>query len=85
MIELTQEQHRQLCVDPHTLVVDPQTRQRYVLVQAEVFEKLQDLLAVDDVGWTEAAYRSSMEVFAKDGWNDPAMDVYDALDPRRPS
>ena len=26
-----------------------------------------------------------MEVFGETGWDDPAMDVYDELDPRRPS
>jgi hypothetical protein len=28
-------------------------------------------------------YPHVMEVFGRDGWDDPAMDVYDELDPRR--
>jgi hypothetical protein len=33
-------------------------------------------------GWVSAATAAAMEVFAKDGWGDPPMEVYDALAPR---
>ena len=39
----------------------------------------------EDEDWAAYAYRAALEVFARDGWDDPEMDVYDALDPRRPT
>ena len=38
-----------------------------------------------DEDWADWAYRAALEVFARDGWDDPEMDAYDALDPRRPT
>jgi hypothetical protein len=86
MIELTAEQHRLLTqngTEP-CRAIDPATRTEYVLVRAEVYERLQRLLS-DEEGWTQDAYAAAMEVFARDGWDDPRMDAYDALDPRRSS
>jgi hypothetical protein len=37
----------------------------------------------EDAEWAEGAYRSAMEIFSRDGWDDPRMDIYDALDPRK--
>jgi hypothetical protein len=48
-----------------------------------VFERIQELLGGED--WIRDAYQAAMEVFARDGWDDPRMDVYDQLDPRRAS
>ncbi len=46
-----------------------------------MYERLKRLLSDED--WREDAYRAAMEVFARDGWDDPRMDVYDKLDPWR--
>lgn len=78
MIELTQEQRRELeAVRP----VAVPTNTTYVLVRGDVFELIKGLLG--DEAWTEGAYQAAMEVFARDGWDDPRMDMYDELDPRR--
>jgi hypothetical protein len=84
MIELTPEQHQVLIAhgaEP-ARAIDPATRAEYVLVPAAVYERIRDLIS-GDAGWLEGAYLASMEVFARDGWDDPRMDVYDAMDPRK--
>lgn len=37
----------------------------------------------DDHLFLREMYPHGMEVFGKAGWDDPAMDVYNDLDPRR--
>jgi hypothetical protein len=51
MIQLTEEQRRELReTDGESgRVVDPQTKQEYVLVRAEVYERLKGLLSEDTV------------------------------------
>ena len=83
MIELTHEQHQALeqqGTEP-VRAIDPATSAEYVLVRAVVYDRLKSLLA--DEEWVEGAYTAALEVFARDGWDDPRMDVYDKLDPRR--
>lgn len=79
MIELTQEQQHKL----ETAKSVVPTNTTYVLVREDVFERIQRLLGDED--WTRDAYQAAMELFARDGWDDPRMDVYDELDPRRSS
>jgi hypothetical protein len=83
MIELTQEQRTLLEQGPGPVrAVDPTTRAEYVLVRAELYERLRSLLS-DEQDWARDAYPAALEVFAREGWDDPRMDAYDALDPRR--
>ncbi len=79
MIELTQEQQHEL---EKGKVVIP-TNTAYVLLRKDVYERIKSLLGDED--WARDAYEAAMDVFARDGWNDPRMDVYDELDPRRAS
>jgi hypothetical protein len=78
MIELTQEQRQAL--EAARAVAVP-TNTAYVLLRKDVYERIEGLLG--DEGWTQDAYQAAMEVFARDGWDDPRMEVYDELDPRR--
>ena len=74
VIELTQEQRRELTAADAPRVVDPDTRQTYVLVREEVYERLKGLL---DAPFHPAdAYPAIDRAFAA-GWNDPPMDDYD--------
>jgi hypothetical protein len=82
MIDLTAEQREALSQPGPVRLRDPQTNETYVLVRAETYQRLEGLLS-EDKDWSGDAYRAAMEVFARDGWNDPRMDVYDELDPRR--
>lgn len=50
--------------------------QHYVLIRAEVYQKLQS-------GMDEATKFALQEMGRKSGWDDPSMDAYDALDPRK--
>jgi hypothetical protein len=54
MIELTQEQRRELA-HPAPVAVDPETRQTYVLVRAEVYERIKHILDDDDSRFMEPA------------------------------
>lgn len=44
-----------------------------------------DSTSAPDEDWAACAYRAALEVFARDGWDEPEMDAYDVLDPRRAS
>lgn len=83
MIELTAEQHEILSTSgpEPSRAHDPVTDVEYVLVRADVFERIKALVAGEQE-WVQGAYAAAMDVFARDGWDDPRMDVYDSLDPR---
>ena len=82
MIELTSEQHETLRNDAGPIrALDLVDNTEYVLLRREVYDKIQQI--VEDEDWAACAYRAALEVFARDGWADPEMDAYDALDPRR--
>jgi len=77
MIELTPEQHQALLETGNDVIraIDPATNTSYVLVRAEVYDRLH-ALACDDQ-WVTGASEAAMEVFAREGWDDPRMDVYE--------
>jgi hypothetical protein len=55
-----------------------------VLLKAEVYERFKSLFEEDPV--TREERRFHVQQFGRRaGWDDPAMDVYDELDPRRTS
>jgi hypothetical protein len=62
MIELTDDQRRELESEGPVRVRDPKTNETYVLVRADVYERMR---AVID-GHTRRA-----------GWDDPELDVYE--------
>jgi hypothetical protein len=84
MLELTAEQRQAIAANgaQPARAIDPATQEEYVLLRAEIYDRIKHLVS-DDRGWLEGAYLASMEVFARDGWDDPRMDVYDAMDPRK--
>jgi hypothetical protein len=63
-------------------VTDPACNNTYVLVQENVYERFKSLFEADPV--TEQERLFQLEQFGKRaGWDDPEMDVYNDLDPRR--
>ena len=62
MIELTEQQHQALNVESAPRAHDPQTNVTYVLVRADVYERMQTIID----GYTRRA-----------GWDDPKMDEYE--------
>jgi hypothetical protein len=84
MIELTLEQRNAVAQDLEAppLVLDPNTDTKYVLIRAEVFDRIRQLFDLDDNQFTRDLTPHVMEVFGRAGWDDPAMDIYNELDPR---
>jgi hypothetical protein len=84
MIELSDDQRRALKDANGAAVraVDPGTGEEYVLIKAELYERLNSVLT-DDSDFARDVYPQIMEVFGREGWDDPSMDVYNDLDPRR--
>lgn len=63
-------------------VSDPSQSEQFVLVRADVYERFKSLFESDPVTGQERAFH--LQEFGKRaGWDDPAMDVYDDLDPRK--
>jgi len=63
-------------------VCDPAESAVFVLVRADVYQRFKALFEEDPV--TEQERLFQLEQFGnRAGWNDPEMDVYDDLDPRR--
>jgi hypothetical protein len=63
-------------------VIDPDTNRRYVLVPAEVYERLHLLLHHEPLSSKEQRFLLQA-AGERAGWDDPEMDVYDDLDPRK--
>ena len=81
MIELTEQQQLALDTEPSPArVIDPRTRKAYVLVDADQFEKVSDLLAPGPL--TERERQTILQgVWNKANWDDPRMDAYDTIQP----
>ncbi len=74
MIELNEQQRHELSA-PEPVAIDPQTREIYVLVRREVYDRLKTLLALDDYDPDEGA-GSMNEVMAEDDAKDPYLESY---------
>jgi hypothetical protein len=82
MIELTEEQQKELSA-AEPVAIDPRTRQTYVLVRKNVYDRIKGLL-YDDNEWTNDELRLALaRSAAANGWNEPEMDDYDQYDASR--
>lgn len=81
MTQLTPEQRSAVrqTTDGPVRMVDPDTNTEYVLLRADIYERVRRLF--DDT--TSDAFLAQVESAAAAGWDDPALDVYNELDPRR--
>ena len=85
MIELTLEQRKAVATDAESppRVIDPSTHTKYVLVREELYDRVRQVFDADEESqFVREMTPHVMEVFGRDGWDDPAMDVYNELDPR---
>jgi hypothetical protein len=85
MLELTEQQRRELRESNgrEIRVCDPDSHKEYVLLNAEVYERLKHLL-YDDSEWTpEEQLQVLAESGKRAGWDDPEMAVYDNYDENR--
>jgi hypothetical protein len=87
MTKLTTEQANALHEndDRPVPVVDPGTNKVYVLVSAEVFERIKPLLGEEefDIRETYAAQFAAMDT--KECWDAPGMERYDDYDAHKPT
>lgn len=86
MIELTPAQRQVVAQEAGSLprAVDPSTQTTYVLIREELYDRVKALFqAEEDNQALHDLHPHVMEVFGRSGWDDPAMDVYNDLDPRR--
>ena len=74
MIELTEDQSQDLG-SPEPVAFDPKTRQRYVLVRQESYDRFKALLCMDDYDPDEGM-RYMNEVMAEDDLKDPYLESY---------
>jgi PHD/YefM family antitoxin component YafN of YafNO toxin-antitoxin module len=74
MIELN-EQQRQELAEPEPVAIDPQTRETYVLVRKEAYERMKSLLALDDYDPDEGATFINQGM-ADDDAGDPLLPSY---------
>jgi len=82
MIELTEEQRQELS-KTEPVAIDPITKETYVLVRKNVYDRIKGLL-YDDGEWTDDELRLVLARSAEEnGWNEPAMDDYDQYDANR--
>lgn len=66
-------------------LADPDTNEKYIVVRADVYDQMQTRL-YDDAPLTDAEKQVLLvKAGLRAGWDDPEMDVYNELDPRRPS
>ena len=83
MIEITEEQRRQLDNGKTIHITDPETAQHYVVLRKDIYDRVQRLLC-DDSEWTDDELRLQLARSAKDnGWDEPSMDAYDRYDEER--
>jgi len=83
-IQLTHEQWADVQADSElpVRVIDPSQSATFFLVKADVYERFKSLFEDDPV--TDQERKFHLEQFGRRAlWDDPAMDVYDDLDPRR--
>ena len=74
MIQLTEAQRQELNA-PVPLVVDPQTKETYVLVRKEAYDRLKALLSMSQYDPEEGtAYVN--EIMAEDDASDPLLESY---------
>lgn len=63
-------------------VEEPTQGDMFVLLRADIYERFKALVEEDPVTEQERLYQ--LQQFGRRaGWDDPEMDVYDELDPRR--
>jgi hypothetical protein len=82
MIELTAEQRQELS-EPNPVAIDPQTKQEYVLVRREVYERLRALLDEDGLDMRQVAALVE-RAMREDDENDPALALYQQKYGRKP-
>ena len=86
MITLSKEIRKavQESEDNLVLLIDPETDKEYVVLPVETFELMRKRIYYDDGPLTEEERRYVLiQAGLRAGWDDPEMDVYNDMVPRR--
>ncbi len=73
---------RRELIDPANFpvrLIDSETKQAYIVLRAEVYDRLKFLLEEEDYNLSDT-YRAQMESALRAGWGDPEMDDYNRYD-----
>jgi hypothetical protein len=83
MIQLTEDQWANSRNNDHPVrVSDPTQNETFVLIRADMYERFKPLFEEDPITDRERLFQ--LQKFGqRAGWDDPEMDIYDDLDPRR--
>ena len=85
MIAMPKELQQAVCAAQGQPVrlADPETNAEYIVLPAEVYDQIKGLI-YDDGPLTDEEKRGLLfQAGLRAGWDDPEMDVYNELDPRR--
>ena len=66
-------------------LTDPKTHLEYVVLPAEIFDRVQHVFSDANPLTIEEQRALLVQVGLSVGWDDPKMDAYNELDPRRNS
>lgn len=85
MIAISEELRQAVQDSKDNLVrlVDPETNAEYVVLSAEKFDQMQEKLYDDGPLTAEERHTLLVQAGLRAGWDEPEMDVYNELDPRR--
>jgi hypothetical protein len=76
MIELTEQQQHALDASPEPRVIDPRTKTAYVLVRADVYERIRGILAEDEGLDMRQVAVLVEQAMREDDADDPTLDFY---------
>lgn len=79
MTTITPEVRQAIQEEGLARVEDPETHDTYVVLKAGEYDRIRSLIEPD----VRDSYPLAQKAFGADGWDDPIMDEYNALDPRR--
>jgi hypothetical protein len=76
MLELTEQQQQAVDASPEPpRLLDPRTNKTYVLIEAEAYERIKDLLAEDDLTMQQVAVLVERALQDEDA-GDPTLEFY---------
>jgi hypothetical protein len=64
-------------------LTDPETNSEYVLLPADVYDQIRELFYEHSTLTPDEKRALMLQAGLRAGWDDPEMDVYNDLDPRR--
>ena len=64
-------------------LTDPETHAEYVLLQADMYDQIDELFSNEAPLTPDERRAMLLQAGLRAGWDDPEMDVYNELDPRR--